>query len=283
METVDTPDGTTWIAAGDGALVATLVDATLRTSGAPDPGGKQTWRAMKLVDPEGAPVDGPFMFPGWDPAGTRFAVLAGGLDTDPRLVLVDPESRTAVEQTLDPPIVPAPPAWVGDERVLVVTGTDDALTSSVIDTASGDPSPGPDGARLVATSADARIVAVAGAGRDPVTIRVTSDWLAGSGPPLAMIGAPDGAVAVTSLALDADGSRLAVAWLTDAGSVRVLAYARAGPVACRRCHGRTRAAGSRGGVVALIRIAGPTGPAGLRRWRRPRSRRGSRPGRPRAA
>ena len=226
METVDTPDGTTWIAAGDGALVATLVDATLRTSGAPDPGGKQTWRAMKLVDPEGAPVDGPFMFPGWDPAGTRFAVLAGGLDTDPRLVLVDPESRTAVEQTLDPPIVPAPPAWVGDERVLVVTGTDDALTSSVIDTASGDPSPGPDGARLVATSADARIVAVAGAGRDPVTIRVTSDWLAGSGPPLAMIGVPDGAVAVTSLALDADGSRLAVAWLTDAGSVRVLAYAR---------------------------------------------------------
>ena len=56
---------------------------------------------------------------------------------------------------------------------------------------------------------------------------MTSDWLAGSGPPLAMIGAPDGAVAVTSLALDADGSRLAVAWLTDAASVRVLAYARA--------------------------------------------------------
>ena len=38
---------------------------------------------------------------------------------------------------------------------------------------------------------------------------------------------PTGAVAVTSLALDADGSRLAVAWLTDGGSVRVLAYERA--------------------------------------------------------
>lgn len=227
METVDTPDGTTWIAAGNGALVATLVDATLRTSGPPDPGGQQAWRATKLVDPEGAPVDGPFMFPDWDPAGTRFAVLAGGLDDDPRLVLADPESRTAVEHTLDPPIVPAPPAWVGSQRVLLVTGTDDALTSSVIDAGSGDATPGPDGARLVATSADARIVAVAGAGRDPVTIRVTADWLSGNGPPLAMIGAPDGAVAVTSLALDADGSRLAVAWLTDAGSVRVLAYARA--------------------------------------------------------
>jgi hypothetical protein len=227
METIDAPDGTTWIAAGDDALVATLVDATLRTSGPPNPGRRQAWRATKLVDPEGAPIDGPFMFPGWDPAGSGFAVLAGGLDADPRLVLADPGSRTAVEQTLDPPIVPAPPAWVGDERVLIVTGSDGALTSSVIDIASGDATPGPAGARLVATSADARIVAVAGAGRDPVAIRATSDWLAGSGPPLAMIGAPDGAVAVTSLALDADGSRLAIAWLTEAGSVRVLGYARA--------------------------------------------------------
>ena len=70
--------------------------------------------------------------------------------------------------TLDPPVVPAPPAWVGDERVLVVTGTDDALTSSVDRHRERRCSPGPDGARLVATSADARIVAVAGAGRDPV-------------------------------------------------------------------------------------------------------------------
>jgi hypothetical protein len=227
METIETPDGTTWIAAGDrGVLAATLLDATLRTSGPLDPGGHQVWRAMKLVDPEGASVTGPFMFPGWDPAGTGFAVLAGGLDADPRLVLVDPSSGTAVEQTLDPPVVPAPPAWVGGDRVLLVTGTDDALTSTVIDTASGDASAGPDGARLVATSADARIVAVAGPGRAAVTVRVTSDWLAGGGPTLATIDPPDGAVAVTSLALDADGSRLAVAWLTDAGSVRVLAYAR---------------------------------------------------------
>jgi hypothetical protein len=228
METVDTPDGTTWIAAGDrGVLAATLVDATLRTSGPLDPAGKQVWRAMKLVDAEGAPVAGPFMFPGWDPAGTGFATLAGGLDTDPRLVLVDPESRTAVEHTLDAPVVPAPPAWVGDEQVVVVTGTDDSLTSSVIDTTSGDATPGPDGARLVATSANARIVAIAGEGRRAVTVRVTSDWLAGGGPTLATIDPPDGTVAVTSLALDADGSRLAVAWLTDAGSVRVLAYGRA--------------------------------------------------------
>ncbi len=72
METVETPDGTTWIAAGDGGvLAATLVDATLRTSGPLDPGGQQIWRAMKLVDPEGAPVDGPVHVPGLGPGRHR--------------------------------------------------------------------------------------------------------------------------------------------------------------------------------------------------------------------
>ena len=60
-----------------------------------------------------------------------------------------------------------------------------------------------------------------------MTVRTTSDWLAGGDSTLAKIDPPDGAVAVTSLALDADGSRLAIAWLTDGGSVRVLAYGRA--------------------------------------------------------
>ncbi len=167
------------------------------------------------------------MFPGWDPVGTGFATLAGGLDTDPRLVLVDPKSRTAVEVVLEAPVVPAPPAWLGKDRVLVVTGTDDALTSSIIDTTSGDAAAGPAGARLVASSADARIVAVAGAGRDAVQVELTSDWLAGGDATIARIDPPDKAVAVTSLALDADGARLAIAWLTEGGSVRVLAYARA--------------------------------------------------------
>jgi hypothetical protein len=225
MAAVETPKGTTWIAAGDGGqLAATLVDQTLRTSDALHPGGKQSWRKADLVDAEGAPVDGPFLFPSWDPGGVRYAVLAGAPDEDPRLVVADPETGTAAEHLLDPPVVPAPPAWLGDDRILVITGTDDALTSSVVDATSGDASAGPAGARLVATSADGLTVAVAGPGRDPVTVRATADWLSGGGSTIAKIDPPDGAVAVTSLALDADGSRLAVAWLTDGGSVRVLAY-----------------------------------------------------------
>jgi hypothetical protein len=228
MEAVESPDGTTWIASGDGgSLAATLVDATLRTSDPLHPGGHQTWHALDLVDAEGAAVEGPFMFPGWDPGGFRFAALAGQLDTAPRLVIADPETGIAADDALAAPVVPAPPAWLGDDRIAVVTGTDEALTTAIVATATGDAVPGPDGARLLATSADARTIAVARPGREPVTVRVTSDWLAGGGPTLASIDPPDKAVAVTALALDADGSRLAVAWLTEGGTVRVLAYTRA--------------------------------------------------------
>ena len=276
MATVETPKGTTWIAAGDGGqLAATLLDQTLRTSDALHPGGKQSWRKADLVDAEGAHVDGPFLFPSWDPGGVRYAVLAGGLDADPRLVVADPETGTAVEHLLEPPIVPAPPAWLGEDRILVVTGTDDALTSSVVDTASGDASAGPAGARLVATSADALTVAVAGPGRDPVAFRATSDWLAGDGSSLAIDRSAERCLDVIALALDTDGSRLAVAWLTD--GVGPGARLRARPRLARgRCHGREPAAGGGGGLVALIRVAGLAvgrpRPAGLRRSRRPRSR-----------
>jgi hypothetical protein len=229
MEVVDAPDGTTWIASGRrGVLAATLVDATLRTSDPLDPGGGQSWKQPKLVDAEGAAVDGPFMFPGWDPAGTRFAALAGQLDDDPRLVVVDPTEGTALEILLDAPVVPAPPVWLGKDRIAVVTGEDTDLTTTVITVTTGDPGPGPDGARLLATAADARTIAVARPGREPVKLLATSDWLAGGGSTVASIDPPDKAVAATSLALDADGSRLAIAWLTEDGTVRVLAYTRAG-------------------------------------------------------
>ena len=228
MAPVETPKGTTWVAAGDGGqLAATLVDQTLRTSDALHPGGRQSWRKAALVDAEGAAVDGPFLFPSWDPGGVRYAVLAGGLDADPRLVVADPETGTAVEHLLDPPVVPAPPAWLGDDRILIVTGTDDALTSSVVDTTSGDASAGPDGARLVATSrgrADGRGRRTgARPGHRPDHVGLAGGrWLdARQDRPARRDGGGD--VAGTRCRRLAAGGRL----VTDGGSVRVLAYGRA--------------------------------------------------------
>ena len=229
MEAVDAPDGTTWVSSGvGGELVATLVDATLRTRAPTKAGSSPAWREPKLADATGTPIDGPFAFPSWDPSGDRFVAIAGQLDAGPRLAVVDAFDGTTTQPEIGPSVLPAPPVWAGGRRVVVVTGTDDDLMSEVVDVATGSIVPGPAGARLLATSADARFVAVAGAGNGPVTVRVTTDWLGGGGPTIASIQPPDGAVAVTSLALDLDGSRLAIAWQMDGGAVRVFAYARLG-------------------------------------------------------
>ena len=203
--------------------------------------------------PRATRVDGPFYVPG---AGTR---RVAGSRRWPAIWTRTrgwsssiPSSRTAVERSLDAPVVPAPPAWVGDERVLVVTGTDDALTSSVIDTASGDAVPGPGGARLVATSGDARIVAVARPGRDGGD-RPRDLGLAGRAAARrsATIDPPDGALAVTSLALDMRGvaARDRVADRCRFGPRARLRPGR--PVARRRCHGHAR--GPPAAVVAWSR------------------------------
>ena len=98
----------------------------------------------------------------WDPGGGRFAVLAGDLDADPRLTLVDPATGTAVEIDLGQPVAAAPPAWVGADLVAVVTGPDDAPTSILVEREDRRRCHrGRAGARLVATSADGKTVAVA--------------------------------------------------------------------------------------------------------------------------
>ena len=227
--TVKTADGTTWVAAGRGdVLVAGLVDGSLRTS---DPIGDDpspTWRAVKAAGADGDPVGGPFYFPSWDPEGGRFATLAGDLDADAHLVLVDPSTSSAFDVDLGRAVVAAPPAWVGPDLLAIPVGDASQPGSVLLDTTTGDVRDGPAGGRLLATSADAGVIAtVGGATGDQVVIRSTEGWLAGDGSSIGSIDAPPDIVAPIALALDRDGSRLAIAWLLDGGAVRVVVHDRA--------------------------------------------------------
>jgi len=150
--------------------------------------------------------------------------LGGALDADPRLTLIDPSVGSAFEIELDQPVAAAPPTWVGDDMIAVVTGPDDAPTSLLVDTTTGDVTPGPSGARLLATSADGRTLAATEPGDEPVIVRSTTAWLEGGGAIVASITPPDDAVAATSMALDATGDRLAVAWLDAGGAIRIECY-----------------------------------------------------------
>ena len=117
---------------------------------------------MSAAGADGHQADGPFYFPSWDPEGGRFAALAGDLDDEPRLTLIDPSARSAFEIDLGRPVVAAPPAWVGDDLVAVAVGDAAAPASILVDTTTGEIADGPAGGRLFATSADGRTIAVVG-------------------------------------------------------------------------------------------------------------------------
>ena len=225
---IATPRRTTWVNAGRADVLAAVVgDGELRISDPLQAGRKPTWTEPDADGASGDPAAGPFYFPSWDPEGGRFAALAGDLDADPRLTLVDPSVGAALEIDLGGPVAAAPPVWVGDDLVVVLTGTAEAPTSMLVDTTTGEVSDGPRGARLLGSSPDGETIAIVGDDGDPVTIRTTAAWLADDGSAIGSIDPPDDAIGVSSIALDAKGQRLAIAWLTDGGVIRVAVHDRA--------------------------------------------------------
>ena len=182
-EDIKTPDGMSWVSAGRAdVLVGGLGDGSLRTSSPVTAGDDPTWHKVKAAGADGHQAADPFYFPTWDPEGGRFAALAGDLDADPRLTLIDPTAGSAFEIELQRPVAGAPPAWVGPDLVAVAVGDATNPGSILIDTTTGEITDGPGGGRLLATSADAATIAVVGGtDGDAITIRATEGWLAGDG------------------------------------------------------------------------------------------------------
>jgi hypothetical protein len=221
---VDLPEGqTTWIAAGRAnVLVATLAKGSTATSRPLDlKSDKLTWRTIKPKDPSGDPPSGPLSFATWDPGGGRYAALDGDLlSTDPiSLVLVDPTVSTAFVIDLKGNVMAAPPAWIDNDRIAVVTGDASRPTSSIVDTTTGEATDGPAGARLIAASGNAKRVATMAKQGAPVEVHDMAGWLAGDGSTIASIAPPDGVGSAISFALDATGQQLAIAWAGDDGKV----------------------------------------------------------------
>ena len=214
--------GTTWIATGRAdVLAAVLADGKTATSDPVSLGKPLQWRTVKAVGPTGETAKGPDYFATWDPEGGRFATLAGDLPAgdDIRLVLIDPSVGTAFEIPLDRPVVAAPPVWIDDDRLLVVTGDAAEPIATIIDATTGELSDGPAGARLLATSANGRRIATMAGQGAPVVIRDTAGWLSGDGSSIASIAPPDGSSTAITFSLDATGQRLAVAWMAKDGTV----------------------------------------------------------------
>ena len=144
-------------------------------------------------------------------------MLAGDLlaGEDIRVVLIDPALSSAFEIEIDQPVVAAPPVWLDDQRLVVVTGDAGSPLATIVDVETGDQTEGPSGDRLLATSADGKRVATMADQGSPIVIRDMAGWLAGDGSSIASIEPPGGSTTAITFALDTPGQRLAVAWAAE--------------------------------------------------------------------
>lgn len=244
---------TVWVAGGLAHVLAvTLADGTTATSDPVRLGTRLGWRPVKAKTSSGDPAKGPDFFATWDPDGGRYATLAGDVQSGEgvRVALIDPSAGTVVEMPLDRPVVAAPPAWIDNDRLVIVTGDAGEPMATIVDAASGELSDGPTGARLLATSANGRRIATMAGQGAPVVIHETSAWLGDDGSSIASIEPAGDATTAIAFALDATGDRLVVAWAARNGSISLAIHdARAG---WRRV-AQPKIGKARGAVVAWLR------------------------------
>ena len=179
---IELPDsGTSWVSAGSAnVLLATLVDGRTYVS---DPLGEDdpTWRLVEPVTLTDQAPEPPLFYGTWDPPGGAYAQLGadfsegGGM----RAVIVDPGLDQAVEVPMNQSRpVAAPPAWIDDDRLILISATSEGTEAVIVDSASQGYEPGPSGVQLVATSADAATAAVWRGPGQGVEIQSTTSWLA---------------------------------------------------------------------------------------------------------
>ena len=89
---------------------------------------------------------------------------------------------------------------------MIVTGDARAPIATIVDTTTGELTPGPSGDRLLATSADGKRVATMASQGAPIVIRDMAGWLAGDGSSIASVEPPNGSTTAITFALDTVGS-----------------------------------------------------------------------------
>ena len=223
------PDGdTTWVSAGDGGvLVGSMAEGQLATSDPVDPRGAAAdiagleWTPLEATDEAGRPVPVAGLAT-WAPGAGRFAALSGDLrgGGDITLLVVDTKGGKATTIALKRPLLASPPVWLDANRLALLTGSGSEPATLVVDTANGKITNGPTDERRLATSADGKVIATSAGAGAPVVLRSSKGWLADDGTSIGSIEVPDGFTQAISLALDANGDRLAIVWRREDGRSR---------------------------------------------------------------
>jgi hypothetical protein len=236
-------EGTAWLSANrHGRLLATLSDGTLRRSTLLNSGDPVEWQVTPDEDAE-MPAE-PLYFATWSPDGLAAAAIATDLDGRWTLLIIDPLEDASLLIPIEPATVPAPPAWLDDDRVVLDMGQ----ATSVLNTQTREVVPGPGGVGLLSIAADGERAAIARVDGTAIDVRLTSGWLAGEAAAEASL---EGDGRVGGLALDRRGQRLAAIWERSGRPSLLTIYARDG-TAWHEAHARELPDGAVLGVVSWL-------------------------------
>lgn len=208
------PADVRFVTASSGRIAASTPDGRVFVSGVPGAGEARAWRAVALDEPAGRALTGIDL----SPDGRVLAVVLGDPDSSGlELVTVDVETG-ATEVRASGLSSNGPPAWIGEGLIaLEVIRPDQHSGIATVDIASGEvtvtdalgfaPAPAADGSR----------VAYADPASGRVTISDVANWRAGDpadDPGIAAL--PESSP--QDVAIDADGTRLAVAYAANSGA-----------------------------------------------------------------
>ena len=235
--------GTAWLSANrHGRLLVTLADGTLRRSTLLTSGDPLEWQ--ETPDKDAHLPDEPLYFATWSPDGLAAAAIATDRRERWTLVIIDPLEDATLEIAIDPAAVPAPPAWLDDDRVVIDAGEQ----ATILNTQTREVVPGPAGVGLVSVSADGERSAVARVDGSAIDVRLTAAWLAGDATAEASL---EGDGRVGALALDRRGQRLAAIWERSDGPSVMTIYEREG-TSWREVDSRELPDGAVRGVVSWL-------------------------------
>ena len=210
-------------------LVLTERDGTIRVAapfGTGSAVGPQpTWTTLRPRFASAVALRNPLSFATLSPDGSRVAAIAD----DPaagngpgQLVIIEGRDGRATAIDLDATTDGRPPAWIGADRILVPTrDANDRTDVTAVDPGTGTQSHWALETTAIAVAPAADVMAIQERSGGQVAVG-SVDALANGTPAAVVDGTEPGAVAA-QLMLDVSGSRLAIAWLDEAGDTTILA------------------------------------------------------------
>lgn len=211
------PDGAVGVTAGAGVVVVIASDGSVVWSPQPDE-ATRSWKPLTLPgavnDPRRAALA---------PDGARVAFAVGQPQRPFDLAIVDLASGASRSIPMTAGLNGGP-TWIGPDRIAVNGIRSDRWSGFVlVDAASGTAAEVTSVGFSVAATADGTSVAVDESGRGDVYVGLEADWAGGRLDRMTRLSGPDG-VGIEGLALNADGSRLAIVRRPDSGmTVEILA------------------------------------------------------------